>query len=197
MMASNNISPQDVTALILAGGEGRRMGGQDKGLINWQERPFIEYALDAIPAGISRKLISCNRNIDQYQKYGETVQDNDARYEGPLAGIYAAMQVVCTPFILVLPCDSPLLPKDLYQHLASTLKASYADICYVDDGIQKQYLFALIRTSLEPSLKDYLASGNRQVHRWYKQHQFIEANLSEQQSAFRNVNRREDLVDLN
>jgi molybdenum cofactor guanylyltransferase len=196
-MASNNINPQDVTALILAGGEGRRMGGQDKGLIHWQERPFIEYALDAVPSDISRTLISCNRNIDQYQQYGETVQDNDARYEGPLAGIYAAMQVASTPFIFVLPCDSPLLPKDLYQHLAATLKISQTDICYVDDGIQKQYLFALIRTSLKPSLKDYLATGNRQVHRWYKQHQFVEANLSEQQRAFRNVNRREDLVDLN
>lgn len=195
-MASNNISPQDLTALILAGGEGRRMGGEDKGLISWQGRPFIDYALDAIPADISRTLISCNRNIDQYQKYGETVQDNDARYEGPLAGIYAAMRVATTPFIFVLPCDSPLLPKDLYQYLVSAIKASDADICYVDDGIQKQYLFALIRTNLEQSLKDYLAAGNRQVHRWYKQHQFIEANLSEQQSAFRNVNRREDLTDL-
>lgn len=196
-MANNNINPHDVTALILAGGEGRRMGGQDKGLITWQKKPFIEYILDSIPADITHTLISCNRNIDQYQKYGKTVQDDDAKYEGPLAGIYAAMQLISTPYILVLPCDSPLAPKDLYQQLATTLNTNHADICYADDGIQKQYLFALIHTKLETSLKEYLAAGNRQVHRWYKQHHFVEANLSKQQSAFRNVNRSEDLADLN
>lgn len=195
-MQKNTIQITEVTALILAGGEGRRMDGQDKGLLIWKQRPLIEYALDIIPDGITRTLISCNRNIDQYNNYGETIQDENPQYEGPLAGIYAAMQHTRTPFILVLPCDSPLAPKDIYSQLAATLNNSNADICYVNDGEREQYLFALIRTQLMPSLKEYLLAGNRQVHRWYKQHHHVQADLSGNQLAFRNCNSSAELAAL-
>ncbi|CAA0087386.1 Molybdenum cofactor guanylyltransferase [Zhongshania aliphaticivorans] len=192
-MARNNIQAEDVTAVILAGGEGRRMQGRDKGLITWNQRPLIEYALETIPSDIAHTLISCNRNIANYQDYGETVQDSGELFQGPLAGIHAAMQRTTTPYIMVIPCDTPLAPKNILLHLITTLNASNADICYVDDGERKQYLFALIRTNLLFSLNEYLSSGNRQVHRWYKQNNYVEANLHGQQLAFKNVNSNAEL----
>jgi molybdopterin-guanine dinucleotide biosynthesis protein A len=195
-MAKNTIHQKDVTAIILAGGEGRRMNGQDKGLVSWKQRRLIEYALDAIPSDIAHTLISCNRNIDQYKIYGETVQDEDPTYKGPLAGIYASMMHTSSPFIFVLPCDSPLAPGDVYYQLADALNASNADICYVHDGEREQYLFALIRTQLKSSLKEYLSRGNRQVNRWYKQHNYVEADLNGQQFAFRNCNTLIELAEL-
>ncbi|MFQ3201572.1 MAG: molybdopterin-guanine dinucleotide biosynthesis protein A [Zhongshania sp.] len=195
-MAKNIIHQRDVTAIILAGGEGRRMNGQDKGLVSWKQRRLIEYALDAIPSDIAHTLISCNRNIDQYKLYGETVQDEDPTYKGPLAGIYASMMHTSSPFIFVLPCDSPLAPGDVYFLLADALNAGNADICYVHDGEREQYLFALIRTQLKSSLKEYLSRGNRQVNHWYKQHNYVEADLNGQQFAFRNCNTIIELAEL-
>jgi molybdopterin-guanine dinucleotide biosynthesis protein A len=195
-MANNTIHQKDVTAIILAGGEGRRMNGQDKGLVSWKQRRLIEYALDAIPSNIAHTLISCNRNIDQYKIYGETVQDEDPTYKGPLAGIYASMMHTSSPFVFVLPCDSPLAPGDVYYQLADALNAGNADICYVHDGEREQYLFALIRTRLKSSLKEYLSRGNRQVNHWYKQHNYVEADLNGQQFAFRNCNTIIELAEL-
>jgi molybdopterin-guanine dinucleotide biosynthesis protein A len=195
-MAKNIIHQKDVTAIILAGGEGRRMNGQDKGLVSWKQRRLIEYALDAIPSNIAHTLISCNRNIDQYKIYGETVQDEDPTYKGPLAGIYASMMHTSSPFVFVLPCDSPLAPGDVYYQLADALNAGNADICYVHDGEREQYLFALIRTRLKSSLKEYLSRGNRQVNHWYKQHNYVEADLNGQQFAFRNCNTIIELAEL-
>ncbi|MBW2939562.1 molybdenum cofactor guanylyltransferase MobA [Zhongshania aquimaris] len=194
-MSKNSICAREVTALILAGGEGRRMDGQDKGLLTWRRRPLITYMLDVIPKDIAHLIISCNRNIEQYNAYGTTVQDTN--YEGPLAGIYAAMQIANTSYLLVLPCDSPLAPLDIYEQLAVSLTSNNADICYAHDGEREQYLFALIRIQLKESLQEYLEAGNRQVHRWYEQHKIVKADFRGQQFAFKNCNSQADLAELN
>ncbi|WP_269619382.1 molybdenum cofactor guanylyltransferase MobA [Zhongshania sp. BJYM1] len=196
-MLKNSICIRDVTALILAGGEGRRMNGQDKGLLVWKGRPLIEHVLEAVPSEVSSILISCNRNFEQYEVYGDTIRDANPTFEGPLAGISAAMQTTSKPLMLILPCDSPLVPADIYYQLATTLNESDADICYVNDGEREQYLFALMRTELKSSLQEYIQAGNRQVNRWYKQHNTVEVRFSDRQGSFKNCNTIDELDELN
>ena len=102
-MAAGNI-----TGIILAGGQARRMGGQDKGLIQLAQKPMIEYVLNAIKPQVDEIIINANRNQVVYEKYGyPVVADQIEGYCGPLAGMASGLQTAETPFVVTVPCDSP------------------------------------------------------------------------------------------
>ena len=106
-MATDNI-----TAIILAGGQARRMGGQDKGLIQLGMKPMIEYVLNAIEPQVGTIIINANRNQAIYEKYGfPVVADQIGGYCGPLAGMASGLQLSETPVLvtrmLVLPEKIP------------------------------------------------------------------------------------------
>ncbi|AFK61804.1 molybdopterin-guanine dinucleotide biosynthesis protein [Advenella kashmirensis WT001] len=119
------LAPQDVTALILAGGQGRRLGGVDKGLVRLHARPLIEYVLRALRPQAASVLISANQNQEQYRKYGQVVQDPAGfdGSQGPLAGLLAAASHIKTPWLVVAGCDMPALPDDYVAQLYAGLMA--------------------------------------------------------------------------
>ena len=43
-----------LSAIILAGGEGRRMGGLDKGLVYYQNKPLVQWVKEALPSHVGR-----------------------------------------------------------------------------------------------------------------------------------------------
>lgn len=187
----------DITGVILAGGQGRRMGGLDKGLLIWQGRPLVEHLIERLMLQVANLCISANRNIDTYQAYGLPVlsdQLND--FQGPLAGIAAALTFAKTPFIVVAPCDAPLIPSDLAQRLWDASQQSQVSIVMAHDGQRQQTLHALIATELCASLHDYLQRGERKVETWYQQHAAISVDFSAQANNFRNLNTPEELADL-
>lgn len=160
-------SAEDIAAVILAGGRGTRMDGADKGLVEYQQRPLVEWVLDAIRPQVSEVLISANRNIDVYAQYGCcVVKDTLPDFTGPLAGLLAAMAVVNTPWLLVTPCDSPHLPENLAQKLLEVAQAADAPIAIAVDSQREHYTTMLVQTRLADSLRDYLYSGQRAVHAW-------------------------------
>ena len=115
----------DVTLVVLAGGEGRRMGGVDKGLQPFRGRPLIEHVIERVGPQTAGVLISANRNRDQYARYGYPVTaDLRPDFPGPLAGIEAALTRLATPWALVAPCDLPGLPLDLRARLGAALDRS-------------------------------------------------------------------------
>lgn len=158
---------EDIAAVILAGGRGTRMGGADKGLLEYQQRPLIEWVLQTIRPQVSEVLISANRNIDVYAKYGcRVVKDALLDFPGPLAGVLAAMDAVTKPWLLVTPCDSPHLPANLAQHLLEAAQAADTPIAVAADPQRDHYTTMLVQTRLADSLRDYLQSGERAVHAW-------------------------------
>lgn len=116
-----------ITGLILAGGRARRMGGQDKGLIPLAGRPLIAWVIEALSSQVGSILISANRNQAAYAAFGCPVIGDEAGgaglagFQGPLAGIAAALTLAETPWLLTLPCDAPLPPVDLAARLVSAL----------------------------------------------------------------------------
>ena len=86
------LSTADITGVILAGGRGSRMGGQDKGLIEFNGRPLVEHLLAALQPQTGALLITANRNQERYQVYQlPVVNDELTGFQGPLAGFAAAM----------------------------------------------------------------------------------------------------------
>ncbi len=183
-----------LSVLILAGGAGRRMGGRDKGLINWRGKPLIEHVLARAPNGAER-LISCNRHLDDYAEYGRPIIDAPSEkaedYPGPLAGILAGLNHCTGQNLLLLPCDSPNPPIDLYPRLARAQPPQ--GISYAHDGGRDQYLFALISPAAAPSLANYLAGGARSVKGWYQQEQAVAVDFSECPERFVNFNTVADM----
>ena len=155
------IDKNNITTVILSGGRSSRMQGEDKGLILLNDKPMISYVVDVVDGGVGRLLISANRNIGAYQQYGEVITDDLADFQGPLAGIAKAMSVVGTPYLLILPCDSPLVNKAVINRLIQFMSDKDVDICVAGDGVRIHPTFALIKTSLKDNLLAFLDSGER------------------------------------
>jgi len=165
-----SISIDDICGAILAGGRGERMGGQDKGLVNYQGRPLIEHVLARLQPQLPRLIININRNQHRYNKYNLPLcSDRIADYQGPLAGIASGFDCSDSPYLLFCPCDTPSLPNDLVVRLIETLSQQQASLAVVKSPRGMQPLFCLIHRSLNPSLRQYLASGERRVQEWVLQ----------------------------
>ncbi len=188
---------QDVTGVILSGGMGRRMGGQDKGLLPIDGNVLVSHIINTISPQVSSLLINANRNLDNYRGFGHpVVQDMLGEYFGPLVGIASAMQVSETPYLLSVPCDSPLLPADLASRLYQALKKTDADISVAHDGTRLQPVFAMLKRALLPDLLDYLENGGRKIDTWYGEHSLVLVDFSDRPEAFLNINTPEELSQL-
>ena len=181
-----------VTGLVLAGGAGSRVGGQDKGLLPWRGKPLVAHVSERLAKQTSQLIISCNRNIAQYQSLGfHTVEDKQSGFQGPLAGIEAAKAVVKTQYLAVVACDTPMLPLDLVTRLmVPLLRVEHPTplISVAHDGKREQYLCSIINTSCLESLSGFLQQGHRAVRHWYQQNHYATVDFSDQHEAFRNHN---------
>lgn len=189
-MATGNI-----TGIILAGGRARRMGGQDKGLIQLGMKPMIEYVLNAIEPQVDAIIINANRNQTTYEKYGfPVVADQIEGYCGPLAGMASGLQISETPFIVTAPCDSPLIPDNLVHKLYLTLRQENAEICTAFSNGRLQPVFTLMKSELLSSMLDFLNNGERKIDRWFEKHHLAIADFSDQPETFININSAEELA---
>jgi len=182
------ISQDSTTGLILAGGQGSRIGGKDKGLIRVAGQLLIASVKERFSPQVDSLVISCNRNLDQYAAFAsQLVGDDLPDYQGPLAGIQACSGLLETPLLAVVPCDAPDLPRDLVSRLRMGLKPE-TDAAYAHDGSRPQYLFAIVRQRALPKVHGYLEKGERSMRGWYSQLNTVEVDFSDQPDAFTNIN---------
>jgi molybdenum cofactor guanylyltransferase len=183
-----------ITGVILAGGQGRRMGGADKGLLPLEGRTLIARAIAALAPQVRTLLISSNRHRETYAAFGWPVlADADPGYLGPLAGVAEALRAAATPWVLCIPCDAIGVPPDLADRLGAALVPAGAEIAVAHDGERLQALHALIATNLAPDLAAYLAAGGRSVQGWYGRHRLALVDMSDQRGLFANLNTPADL----
>jgi len=188
-MASEPPRRETITGVILAGGAGRRMGGRDKGLVPFRGRPLIDWVVEALVPQVGGLVISANRNRAVYAARGfPVIADDGDGFEGPLAGIAAALAAVETPWIVTVPCDGPCPAPDLVERLCAASAEPGAEIAVARDGERVQRVYALIPVALAASLGAFLAEGGRAVGRWYARHRLAVADFSDRPLAFANVN---------
>lgn len=194
------IQNTDITAVILAGGMGRRMGGLDKGLIEFEGRLLIEILIEKLQQQNVNIIINANRNQSVYEGYGfPVISDQLSDYQGPLAGFATAMSAVNSQYILTLPCDSPLLSGlyiERFINCHNLPENQNTSISVAHDGERLQPVHALINIDLLASLNEFLETGDRKIDRWYAQHNYSQADFSDQQDMFKNINTPEDQKSL-
>ena len=144
------------------------MGGRDKGLVDLNGRLLAAWTAEVLRPQVGGLWISANRNAERYACLAERViADRLQGYQGPLAGIAAALALLETPWLLTSSCDTPLLPDDLGSRLAGALTTHpAADIAIAADAERQHPLHALLPVRLAPNLDAYLAEGGRSVHGW-------------------------------
>ncbi|SCZ49871.1 molybdenum cofactor guanylyltransferase MobA [Thiohalomonas denitrificans] len=188
---------ENITAIILAGGRGQRMGGQDKGLLPLAGRPLIAHVIERIRPQVGEIVISANRNHEHYSRFGYPVfADAAPDWPGPLAGLLAGFAVTDSEWVLTLPCDTPRLPQDLAARMISATMEADAEICTVQASGRIQAAFMLVSRRLEADLRDYIDAGGRRVQSWQEAHHRALAEYPEADRAFDNINTPEQLQQL-
>lgn len=176
-----------IAAVILAGGQGRRMGGADKGLVAYRGRPLVEWVLDAVAPQVDELVISANRNVERYAAYGRRVlADRLPGFPGPLAGVLTALEAVSADWLLVVPCDTPHLPHDLAQGLLDAARRAAVPLAVATDGAQVQHTCFLLRTGWRAQLADFFDQGGRAVRHWQASLPAVQVRFDA--AAFANVN---------
>ena len=181
-----------ISGIVLAGGQGRRMGGVDKGLQLLRGRPMVEWVLERLAPQVDEVVVNANQNAERYGAYGHrVVGDEVSGFAGPLAGLHVGLKSATHPLVVTVPCDSPFLPADLvsrlYQHLGSH------DLAVAKTGDRTHPVFALVRRSLLANLEAFLAGGGRKIDAWYAPLSYVEVSFDDVADAFRNINTLEEL----
>ncbi|NQW92778.1 MAG: molybdenum cofactor guanylyltransferase MobA [Polaromonas sp.] len=181
-MENDDIKPplhiEAITAVILAGGRGSRMGGADKGLQNFNGVPLALHTLMRLSPQVGDVMINANRNLAAYESFGVPVWPDATSmgdYAGPLAGFMTGLERCETPYLLTVPCDTPLFPHDLVARLADALEDQSADFAVAsapeEDGqTRAQPVFCLMGTHMLESLHRFTQGGGRKIDAWTAQH---------------------------
>lgn len=189
--ADSGMIHNTVSGIVLAGGQATRMGGVDKGWVEWHGVPLIQHVLQRLSPQVDDVIISANRSLNQYQVLGHpVVTDTLPDFSGPLAGIAAALAVCRHDWALVVACDCPLLPLDLCQTLRNA--HHHAPLRLVHDGAQHQPLFMLLHRQLLPSLHTALSQQQYKVGQWARAQSALTVQINTP-DAFVNFNTLADL----
>jgi len=185
-----------VTGLILAGGQGRRMGNVDKGLQPLRGRPMVAWVLERLAPQVTEVIVNANQNQAEYARFGcRVVGDEIGGFAGPLAGLQAGLKANVHPFLVTVPCDSPFLPRDLVARLHAALIANHADLAVARTGDQPHPVFSLVRETLAGHLTKFLEGGGRKIDAWYASLKVVEVPFDDQPDAFSNINTPADLAE--
>lgn len=187
-----------ISALILAGGEGNRMGGKDKGLVACEGRPFIDHVIGRIAPQVSHIAISANRNLEEYAARSPHIFTDARQWQGlgPLAALCTSasdIQLAKADWLLVVPCDTLRLPENLVKTFQ--LAAQRSPLCsafYAQTGIQPHYSIMFLRPQLLPSSIAYLNAGMRTIRGWLQQQRARPVEFADE-ADFVNYNSLQDM----
>lgn len=186
-----------ITGVILAGGQGSRMGGVDKGLQPFRGKPMVAHVIERLAPQVDELLVNANRNLEAYAAFGHRViADEIEGFAGPLAGFERGLAHAAGDLVVTVPCDSPFLPHDLVSRLAQALESQAAQVAVAKTGEQAHPVFCLMRREVHAGLAAFLAGGQRKIDKWYASLAVAEVPFDDEPDAFLNINTREELSGL-
>ena len=189
-----NLVTAKITGVILAGGQGRRMGGVDKGLKVLRGKPLVQWAIERLEPQVDELLINANQNLETYEHFGyRVIPDKIGGFAGPLAGLQRGLTEARHPLVATTPCDSPFLPRDLIARLYAALSRENAEIAVARTGDQPHPVFCLCRKQVLDGLNAFLAAGGRKIDAWYAKLNVVEVAFDDQAEAFSNINTPDEL----
>ena len=199
-MAEVSIARDQITGLVLAGGQGTRMGGVDKGLQQLHGQAMVAHIIARLAPQVQTLAINANRYSDDYAAFGYPLwPDLLDGFAGPLAGLHSGLTHCRTDYLAATPCDAPLLPIDLVHRMAEALEQQKADAALAVTGTasrrQPHPVFCLLNKNLLPALTSYLQADGRKMGHWLASIHSVAVPF-EDETAFSNINTRQELQQL-
>jgi len=154
------IDKPHITGIILAGGKSSRMG-KDKGFLILNQKPFVQYSIDALQPLVSEILIvSDNPEYDVFKckRINDTTKNT-----GPVAGIYSGLKASSTKYNLVLSCDIPLITSAILQKLIDNVDAD-SEIIQIESNNKTMPLIALYKKQVEHAFYNSLQTHEKRLH---------------------------------
>lgn len=180
----------DLNVVILAGGEGRRVGYQQKALLPYHAKPVIQYVIDCLEPQCRNIVINANAELPRYEQFSKPLFVDDYEgFLGPLAGMHAAWDWVTTDWVVFVPCDNPHLPEDLVKRMLQTVKSKTVGLAVVDDGERMQPLYLMMHRSMKEKLQAAIELRHLSVNRWVKENSYVSVDFSDvAECCFQNMN---------
>jgi molybdopterin-guanine dinucleotide biosynthesis protein A len=167
---------QSVTGVILAGGQSRRMGGGDKGLLDLAGKPMLAHVIERLAPQVGRVVVNANGDPARFAAFGlPIVADTVADFAGPLAGVLAGMRwsrahAPSARWIATAAGDAPLLPRDMVERCIGALEGRSGSrpgaIALAQSAGELHPVIGLWPVALADDLEAQLAAGMRKVLAW-------------------------------
>jgi molybdenum cofactor guanylyltransferase len=199
---------QSVTGVILAGGQSRRMGGGDKGLLDLGGKPMLAHVIERLAPQVGRMAVNANGDPARFAAFGlPVIADTIPDFAGPLAGVLAGMRwsranAPAARWIATAAGDAPLLPRDLIARCLDALEGRPEAIALAQSAGELHPVIGLWPVALADDLQAQLAAGVRKVLAWTDRHgtvpvpfPFVQAGGRELDPFF-NANTPQELADL-
>ena len=173
---SSGIDSAAVTGVVLAGGQSRRMGGGDKGLLDLAGKPMLAHVVERLAPQVNRIVINANGDPSRFSSFGlPVVADTVGDFVGPLAGVLAGMRwsIAHAPearWIVTAAGDAPLLPRDLVGRLMAAVEAGPGGIALAQSNGELHPVIGLWPVALAADLETQLGQGVRKVLHWTDRH---------------------------
>lgn len=180
---SDSIDPLAVTGVVLAGGQSRRMGGGDKGLLELAGKPMLGHVIDRLSPQVGRMAINANGEPSRFAPFGlPVVADTVSGFVGPLAGVLAGMRwsagnASAARWIVTVASDAPMLPLDLVSRLTGAVATGETAIALARSGGEVHPVIGLWPVALADDLETALEAGVRKVLHWTDRHGTIEVDF--------------------
>jgi molybdopterin-guanine dinucleotide biosynthesis protein A len=183
---------EDVTAIVLCGGSGSRLGAPDKTLVPVLGRPLLSYTLEGLAPLVGRVVLSCGRDPAPYTELGYDVMADEQPGDGPLGGVASALSAIESDWVLIYPGDAPFPDHGLVARLGPT--ADVRGGAVPQTGSQRQHLVLLLSRAMADELAGYYAAGGRAVRLWLDEYGVESVDMSDVADSFFNVNTPADLA---
>ncbi|MCF6273541.1 MAG: molybdenum cofactor guanylyltransferase MobA [Rhodobacteraceae bacterium] len=191
-----------VAGVILAGGQARRMGGGDKGLLPLHGRPVLSRIVARLAPQVETMVLNANGDAIRFSEFGlPVVADSIAGHAGPLAGVLAGMDWAAAngyEALVSVASDSPFFPLDLVKRLLEARQKQGTPLAMAHSpkpggGFFRQPTFTLYRVSDREALRKSLENGLRKVILWTGP-MGCATCIFEEPDAFFNINTPQDLA---
>ena len=184
------MSEEAIVGVILAGGQGRRMGGREKFALALAGERLVDIAARRLEPQVAAIVVASNREVGGGLAW---CADIFAGSMGPLAGlqagcVWATQNLPEARAIASLPVDCPFFPLDLVSRLAAA-----GPPCFASDRERPHPIFGLWPLELADRLSARLAAGERMALEDFAADVGAKAVEFEAPNAFFNINRPADL----
>lgn len=198
------VTKNDILGVILAGGQGRRMGFVHKPLITIGEQTILDHILARLKPQLGKIIINTNASAehDQYARYADDlVADSIEGFLGPLAGVltaldWGAMHSGCS-HIVTVPGDAPFIPRDLVKRFVEAYRAMPSDelVIRASSGGRVHPVVALWPLSIRAQLRDRLINdGIRKIDAFTADLPLTDVDFAGIPDPFFNINTEEDVM---